>query len=215
MCFNRGVGNLIQTPLLSPNHLLQFGQWDLNSLHKIHHLANYGNRWDPTVVLDIRPISMWAIPTKIQAQESGGFLRNIYFWCCHMVTPFCLPWPESTIHVAYMQIDWIYLFVPFNFNFFCVLPCYLCYSLIFSPFIYITYELSWEVEGHRILVWLGFGSWGEVAPETYCILSFAKFSILLAPCPRYSTYSLPCCSIPSAKKREMEMVDRSGKPKSS
>ena len=150
---------------------------------QVCHLSNCAARRGPqsSAVLDIRLISMWAIPAKVQPHDSGWSPRNIHFWFCHMVMPFALPCPGSTIHAAYTQTDCIWLFAPFNFNFLWSNLDVSITSSIFSPFLYFIDELSWEIEGHRTFIWFGFQSWGKAVAEPYCILSFAKFSLCPSP----------------------------------
>lgn len=170
----------------------------------MYHLSNCAARRGPqsSAVLDIRLISMWAIPAKVQPHDSGWSPRNIHFWFCHMVS-LSPPCPGSTIHAAYTQTDCIWLFAPCNFNFFW---SYLDHvsntSSIFSPFLYFIDELSWEIEGHRTFIWSGFQSWEKLLQSPTVFFPLLNFPYVpLLPLPRCSTSSLPCYSIPSAMRR--------------
>ena len=134
-----------------------------------------------------------------------------------MVMPFTLPWPGSTIPTAYTQTDCIWLFAPFNFNF---LWSYLDVSIIssiFSPFLYFIDELSWETEDieHSFDFVSSLGEKLLWNPNVFFPLLNFPYVPLSLPLSRYSTSSLPCYSIPSATRREMDTwKERSRKPKS-
>lgn len=71
-------------------------------------------------------------------------LARVYNWYC--------------LYVDKLDLAVYSLNISFSF----VLSCNLDYSSISSLFIYFIDEICWEIEGHRNLIWFGFGSWGKL-----------------------------------------------------
>lgn len=165
-------------------------------------------------VLDIRPISH-SSKAKLTIQL---ILKEYTLFILPVVTQFCFTLAR-VYNMCCLYVDKLVLALgTLSLQFFfhlILLP-----SSILSPFIHFINELSEETEGHSIscdLV-LGLGEnlfWKPTV--SFPLLNF-PFSLCVPPPPhpRYSTSSLPCCSIPLAMRREMETwMESPKKPKSS